>query len=79
MVCAVYIYIFLCTVLSDTVHCNQNGAGHQTINAPSMPCRGASGPCKRSLAFMPQDWELTDKIVEICINGKLSVQEPSEY
>ena len=23
---------------------------------PSMPCRGAAGPCKHSLAFMQQDW-----------------------
>ena len=44
------------TVPSATVHCNQNQAGHQTIKAPSMPCWGAAGPCKHSLAFMPQDW-----------------------
>ena len=37
------------------VHCNQNEAGHQTIQAPSMPCWGATGPWKHSLAFMPQD------------------------
>ena len=46
----------LCTVPSATVHCNQNEAGHQTIKAPSMPCWGAAGPCKHSLAFMSQGW-----------------------
>ena len=46
----------LCPVPSATVHCNQNEASHQTIKAPSMHCWGAAGPCKQSLAFMPQDW-----------------------
>ena len=45
-----------CTVPSAIVHCNQNEAGHQTIKAPSMPCWGAAGPWRHSLAFMPQDW-----------------------
>ena len=45
-----------CTVSSATVHCNQNEAVPQTIKAPSMPCRGAAGPCRHSLTFMPQDW-----------------------
>ena len=40
---------------SALCHCNQDGAGNQTIKAPSMPCWGAAGPWKRSL-FMPQDW-----------------------
>ena len=45
-----------CTVPSAIVHSNQNEAGHQTIKAPSMPCSGATGPWKHSLAFMPQYW-----------------------
>ena len=45
-----------CPVPSATVYCNQNKASHQTIKAPRMPCCGAAGPCKHSLAFMPQDW-----------------------
>ena len=45
-----------CTMPSAIVHCSQNEAGHQTIKAASMPCCGATGPCKHSLAFMPLDW-----------------------
>ena len=37
----------------------------------SMPCLNAAGPWKYFLAFMSQG--------EICISGKLSVQEPSEW
>ena len=49
----------VCTVPSAiVVHCNQNEAGHQTIKAPSMPCWGAAGPSKHSLAFMPQTGEI---------------------
>ena len=48
----------VCTVPSAIVHCNQNEAGHQTIKAPSMPCWGAAGPSKYSLAFMPQTGEI---------------------
>ena len=48
--------LLACTEPSVIVHCNQNEAGHQTIKAPSMPCWGATGPWKHSLAFMPQDW-----------------------
>ena len=36
----------LCTVPSAIVHCNQNGAGHQTIKAPSMPSWVAASPWK---------------------------------
>ena len=39
--------------LPFTVHCNQNGAGHQTIKSPSMPCWVSAG-WKHSLVFMPQ-------------------------
>ena len=60
------------TVPSAIVHCTQNEAGHQEmIKTPSMPCLSAAGPWKYFLAFMSQD--------EICISGKLSVQEPSEW
>ena len=45
-----------CTVPSAIVLSNQNEASHQTIKAPSMPCWGATGPWKHSLAFMPQYW-----------------------
>ena len=45
-----------CTMPSAIVYCSQNEAGNQTIKAPSMPCCGATGPCKHSLAFMPLDW-----------------------
>ena len=45
-----------CPVPSATVYCHQNEAGLWTIKAPSMPCWGAVGPCKHSLAFMSQDW-----------------------
>ena len=48
----------VCTVPSAIVHCNQNEAGHQTIKDPSMPCLGAAGPSKHSLAFMPQTCEI---------------------
>ena len=48
----------VCTVPSAIVHCNQNEAGHQTIKAPSMPCWGAAGPSKHSLASMPQTGEI---------------------
>ena len=51
----------VCTVPSAIVHCNQNEAGHQTIKAPSMPCRSAAGPSKHSLAFMPQTGEIDRK------------------
>ena len=47
----------VCTVPSAIVHCNQNEAGHQTIKAPSMPCWGAVGPSKQSLAFKSQSGE----------------------
>ena len=47
----------VCTVSSAIVHCNQNEAGHQTIKAPSMPCWGAAGPSKHSLAFKSQAGE----------------------
>ena len=46
----------VCTVPSAIVHCNQNEAGHQTIKAPSMPCWGAAGPSKHSLAFKVTAW-----------------------
>ena len=69
-----------CTVPSAIVHCNQNEAGQHTIKAPSMPCWGAASPWKHSLAFMPQDWwNWQIKMDKICINGKLSVQQPSEW
>ena len=45
-----------CTVPSAIDHCYHNEAGQQTIKASSMPCSGATGPCKHSVAFMPQDW-----------------------
>ena len=48
--------LLVCTVPSVIVPCNQNEAGLQTIKAPSMPCWGATGTWKHSLAFMPQDW-----------------------
>ena len=44
----------VCIVPSAIVLCNQNEAGHQTIKAPSMPCWGAAGPSKHSLAFKSQ-------------------------
>ena len=69
----------VCTVPSAIVHCNQNEAGHRTIKAPSMPCWGAAGPSKHSLVFMPQTGEIDRYMDEICINGKFSVQEPSEW
>ena len=47
----------VCTVPSAIVHCNQNEAGHQTIKAPSMPCWGAAGPSKHSLAFKSEPGE----------------------
>ena len=50
--------LWVCTVPSAIVHCNQNEAGHQTIKAPSMPCWGAAGPSKHSLASMPQTGEI---------------------
>ena len=48
----------VCTVPSAIVHCNRNEADHQTFKAPSMPCWGAAGPSKHSLAFMPQTGEI---------------------
>ena len=47
----------VCTVPSPIVHCNQNEAGHQIIKAPSMPCWGAAGRSKHSLAFKSQPGE----------------------
>ena len=47
----------VCTVPSAIVHCKQNEAGHQTIKASSMPCWGAAGPSKHSLAFKSQPGE----------------------
>ena len=71
-----------CTVPSAIVHCNQNEAGHQTIKAPSMPCWGAASQentlwhsWHKSTGLV----KLTDKMDKICINGKLSVQEPIEW
>ena len=58
-ICGLGLELPSCTV--PTVHCNQNEAGHQPIKAPSMPCWGAAGPHKHSLAFMPQDswsWQI---------------------
>ena len=69
----------VCTVPSAIVHCNQNEAGHQTIKAPSMPCWGAVGPSKHSLAFKSQPGENDRQMDEICINRKFSAQEPSEW
>ena len=69
----------VCTVPSAIVHCNQNEAGHQTIKAPSMPA-------EVQLAHQNTLWHLshslvkmTDRMGEICINGKFSAQEPSEW
>ena len=62
----------VCTVPSAIVHCNQNETGHQTIKAPSMPCWGAACPSKHSLTFMVK---LTDKMYEICINGKFQYKK----
>ena len=47
----------VCRVPSAIVHCNQNEAGRQTTKAPSMPCWGAAGPSKHSLAFKSQPGE----------------------
>ena len=47
----------VCIVPSAIVHCNQNEAGHQTIKATSMPCWGAAGWSKHSLAFKSQPGE----------------------
>ena len=47
----------VCTVPSAIVHCNQNEAGHQTMKAPRMPCWGAAGPSKHSMAFKSQSGE----------------------
>ena len=69
----------VCTVPSDIVHCNQNEAGHQTIKAPSMPCWGETGSGKLSGIYATELVKLTDKMDEICINGKFSAQEPSEW
>ena len=72
----------VCTMPSDIVqiYCNQNEAGHQTIKAPGMPCWGAAGPSKHSLWHLCLRLvKLTDKMDEICINGKFLVQEPSEW
>ena len=69
----------VCTVPSAIVHCNQNEAGHQTIKAPSMPCWGATGPGKPSGIYATGLVKLTDKMDEICINGKFSVQKLSEW
>ena len=69
----------VCTVPSAIVHCNQNEAGHQTTKAPSMPSWGATGPGKLSGMYATGLVKLTDKMVEICINGKFSMQEPSEW
>ena len=69
----------VCTVPSAIVHCNQNEAGHQTIKAPNMPCWGATGTGKLSGMYATGLVKLTDKMDEICINGKFSVQEPSEW
>ena len=69
-----------CTVPSAIVHCNQNEASHQTIKAPSMPCWGAVSLWKTlSDIYAAGLVKLTDKMDKICINGKLSVQEPSEW
>ena len=69
----------VCIVPSAIVHCNQNEGGHQTIKAPSMPCWGAAGPSKHSLAFKSQPGENDRKMDEFCINRKFSAQEPSEW
>ena len=67
-----------CRVPSAIAHCNQNEAGHQTVKSPSMPCWGAA-EWKHSGIYATWPMKLTDKVEEICINGKLSVQEPSEW
>ena len=70
----------VCTVPSAIVHCNQNEAGHQTIKTPSMPCWGAASPWKHMSGIYATGLvKFTDKMDKICINGKLSVQEPSEW
>ena len=53
-----FAWLPVCKVPSAIVHSNQNEAGHQTIKAPSMPCWGAAGPSRHSLAFMPQTGEI---------------------
>ena len=69
----------VCTVPSAIVHCNQNETGHQTIKAPSMPCWGATGQGKLSGIYATGPVKFTGKMDETCINGKFSVQEPSEW
>ena len=64
---------------SAIVHCNQNEAGHQTIKAPSMPCLRCSWSIKTLWHLNHSLVKMTDKIDEICINGKFSAQEPSEW
>ena len=62
-----------CTVPSAIVHYDQNEAGHQTFKSPSMPCWGAAGPWKHPDIYATWLEKFTDKMDEICINGKLSV------
>ena len=68
-----------CTVPSAIAHCNQNEAGHQTTKAPSMPCLGAAGTWEHSVINAIWLLKLADKMDEICINGKFSLQESSEW
>ena len=65
-------------MFSVIVHCNQNETGYQTIRSPSMPCWGAPG-WKQTLSgiYAASLVKLTDKMAEIRINVKFSVQEQS--
>ena len=68
-----------CTLPSAIAHCNQNEAGHQTIKSPSMLSLRCSWMKSLSGIYATGLMKLTDKMDEICINGKFSIQEPNEW
>ena len=73
-----------CTVPPATVHCYQNEAAQcSSDNQISQHALLRGSRKKHSLAFMPQKLtelvKLADKMDEICISGKFSVQEPSKW
>ena len=69
-----------CTVPPATVHCYQNEAAQcSSDNQISQHALLRGSRKKHSLVFIPTELvKFADKMDEICISGKFSVQQPSK-
>ena len=70
-----------CTVPPATVHCYQNEAAQCSSDNQNLPACRAEGQQEETLSGIhaTELVKLADKMDEICISGKFSVQEPSKW